>query len=318
MAKSDKPPKINSAQEENSLLETPKSLNNFASKIKSISKTKFPGHLSSIYKSPEKLFFRGTVPRAEKYITVVGPRTPSNYAKQICKEIIEELADYSVCIVSGLAYGIDAVAHATALENNIPCIAFPGSGIEDSILYPRHNFNLAQSIINRGGALMCQWPTSTRAAIWTFPARNRLMSGIADAVIIIEASSKSGTLITARYALDEGRDVFVVPADITRHESRGSNYLMQHGAHPIISIDEVPQLLGFKNIEVNNKSEKNNHSNKQLPLNQKKIIEALKSEMTTTELFISTKLPTSQIISELQDLEIKNLVERNGSYWKRT
>jgi DNA processing protein len=284
--------------------------------IREIKKANFPGYLNNIYKAPEKLFYRGTVPRAEKYITIVGPRKPSNYAKQVCKEIVEELADFSVCIVSGLAYGIDAVAHATALECNIPCIAFPGSGIEDSVLYPQYNFNLAQSILERGGALMCQWPTSTRAAPWTFPSRNRLMAGIADAVIIIEASDKSGTLITARYALDEGRNVFVVPADITRLEALGSNSLIQMGAHPIIQIKEIPELLGFKNLK-SYEEDTFNSSYDELSAEQETIIRNLQSEMTTTEISLATKLSVSQIISELQELEIQNLVNRNGSYWQR-
>jgi len=280
------------------------------SSIKEVQKSDFPGYLKNIYKPPPKLFFRGSIPVAEKYITIVGPRKPSNYAKQVCRDIVESLRDYPICIVSGLAYGIDAVAHATAIECNISCIAFPGSGIEDLVLYPQYNFDLAQSILEHGGALMCQWPTSTRAAPWTFPSRNRLMAGIADAVIIIEASDKSGTLITARYALDEGRDVFVVPADITRLEAYGSNSLIQMGAHPIISVDNIPELLGLYYPELDAIEVVSN-------VQENTILKNLQSEMTSTQISEATNLSISKIISELQELEIQGLIERAGPYWRR-
>lgn len=208
-----------------------------------------PGLLGNIYKPPTSLNYRGDlswISNISMFITIVGPRKPSAYAKKICVEVVQSMKDLPVCIVSGLAYGIDCLAHRTALENNIRCIAFPGSGIEDDSIYPRGNLRLAKEIISKGGALMCEWPTSMHPAPWTFVARNRLMAGISHATIIVEAGEKSGTLITARYALEEGRDIYVVPGDTTRPKSYGSNSLLDQGAHIILNVEDLLIKLGLK------------------------------------------------------------------------
>ena len=308
-----------------------KSLQKSNIEIIKVSIKSMPGHLKNIYKPPPTLYIRKRIdveiPAREKYITIVGPRKSSVYARNVCEQIIESLRDYSVCIVSGLAYGIDAIAHTHALKNNIACIAFPGSGIEDSVLYPKHNYSLAHDILKSGGALMCEWNTSLCAATWTFPARNRLMAGIADAVIIIEAGDKSGTLITTRYALAEGRDVFVVPADITRAEAKGSNRLIQEGAHPITSTDELPELLKLQPLENKKTSSsvsilaKENSSqgtfSNTLGAFSQKILTALSSPKNTSQLSTELQHGVSEVLAHLQDLELDDLVIRDGSLWLR-
>lgn len=268
-----------------------------------------PGLLPHIYKKPPLLYVRGTIPLLPpegKYITIIGPRKPSSYAYNICTHIIASLKGLPVCIVSGLAYGIDAHAHSEAIKNNIPCIAFPGSGIDDAILYPRSNIRLAHTILERGGALLCEWEPSLRAAPWTFIARNRLMAGISHSTIIIEAGEKSGTLITARFALTEGRDVFVVPADITRTEARGSNTLIQQGAHPITCIDDIPLLLGFT-------QEKEKTNDPSLSLEAITIIKLLSDPHTISEIHSLTNIPISTLIPIIQELELDGKIIRKGS-----
>lgn len=207
----------------------------------------FPKNLRNIPDPPKKLFIKGVLPNPENYtyLCIVGSRNYSPYGHEACKKIIEGLAGYPIVIVSGLALGIDALAHETALAHNLPTVALPGSGLDDKVLYPARNFSLAQKILHNGGALVSELSPATEGAPWTFPRRNRIMAGISDAILIIEAREKSGTKITARLALDYGRDVYVIPGSIFSSNSAGTNSLIREGAMPITSSEELLEALGF-------------------------------------------------------------------------
>jgi DNA processing protein len=195
---------------------------------------------------PEELWIEGNLPQNENVLlTVVGSRKYTSYGRDACRKIIEGLKGYPITIVSGLAIGMDTIAHESALKNGIQTIAFPGSGLSNESLYPRSNWQLANEIVKSGGALVSELSPDTKSAIWTFPKRNRLMAAISDAVLIIEAEEKSGTLITARLALDYNKDVFVVPGSIFSPNSIGTNKLIRDGAYPILSSEDLLYALGF-------------------------------------------------------------------------
>lgn len=215
--------------------------------IKTISKEDLPKQLLEIPQPPKGLTYVGTFPPREHIcLTIVGSRKFTRYGKDVCEALIEGLKGYPITIVSGLALGIDTLVHETALKHGINTVAFPGSGLHPNVLYPRSNYHLAQKIVESGGCLISEFPEMTRAAIWTFPSRNRLMAGISKAVLIIEAEEKSGTLITARMALDYNRDVLVVPGSIFSSTSKGTHMLLKHGATPIASSDDILEALGFE------------------------------------------------------------------------
>jgi DNA processing protein len=215
--------------------------------VHTISKEDLPKQLLEIPQPPKALSYVGVLPPKEHiYLTIVGSRKFTRYGKDACEALIAGLKGYPITIVSGLALGIDTIVHEVALKHEINTIAFPGSGLHPTVLYPRSNYALAQKIVDNGGCLISEFPEMTRAALWTFPSRNRLMAGISKAVLIIEAEEKSGTLITARMALDYNRDVLVVPGSIFSPSSKGTHMLLKHGATPIASSDDILEALGFE------------------------------------------------------------------------
>lgn len=216
--------------------------------IRSIGPNEFPGLLSHTPKLPDFLRVRGTLPPStHTYITVVGSRKHTDYGKEACETLIRGLAGLPVVIVSGLALGIDSIVHRTALDMGLLTIAVPGSGLDDSVLYPATHINLAHEILGRGGTLLSPFPDTTIAAPWTFPTRNGIMAGISHATLVIEAESKSGTLITSRHATDLSRNVLAVPGSIFSRQSDGPNQLIREGAEPITSASELREALGFSN-----------------------------------------------------------------------
>lgn len=197
---------------------------------------------------PPKIFhIRGDLKRTHKtrFITIVGSRNYTSYGKHVCESLVQGLAGYPVTIVSGLAIGIDSIAHRAALDVGLPTIAFPGSGLDWNVLHPAQHRTLAKEILEAGGALVSEFPNNTRGAIWTFPRRNRIKAGISDMVIVIEAAEKSGTLITARLGTEYNKIVGAVPGPITSPNSKGTNWLIRLGATPITDVSDILQELGF-------------------------------------------------------------------------
>lgn len=210
-----------------------------------------PEKLKEISDPPKKLYIEGELPTDPnlKYLAVVGSRNFTTYGQLACQHIIDGLAGYPIVIVSGLALGIDAIAHESALRNGLLTIAMPGSGIAEKVISPRTNFLLSREILKKGGCIISELEPEMIGANWTFPRRNRLMAGLCDAVLLIEAKEKSGTLITARLAMEYNRDVLVVPGEIFSATSKGTNELIKNGAHPCLSAKEVLEMLGFKEQE---------------------------------------------------------------------
>ncbi len=217
--------------------------------IETLSAESFPILLSEITDPPEKLYVKGEFPVAEKYLTVVGTRKPSSYGADAVRTLLAGLRGLPVTIVSGLALGTDALAHQAALENNIPTIAVPGSGLSDKVLYPAANRELAKRILQAGGCLLSEFEPNFKATDFSFPQRNRIMAGLSHATLVIEAQLKSGTLITSKFATQYNRDILAVPGSIFSTLSEGPHMLIRLGATPITTGEELRAALGFENTK---------------------------------------------------------------------
>lgn len=267
----------------------------------------FPPQLLEISEPPKKLYIKGTMPAPDAvYLAVVGSRKYSSYGKQAAEKIIKDLAGTGIVIVSGLALGIDAIAHRAALDAGLTTVAFPGSGLNDSALYPAVNYNLAKKIISEGGALLSEFEPNFRATTYSFPQRNRLMAGISRGALIIEAEELSGTLITARLATEYNRDVFVVPGSIFSPQSRGVHMLLKLGAIPVTTGSDILEhwnLACGSNVKSSMSNILNNCSD-----TEKKVIELLNEPLVKDELIRALEIPIHKAQALISAMEIKGLI----------
>ncbi|MCI0532965.1 DNA-processing protein DprA, partial [bacterium] len=234
-------------------------------------------------------------------LCVVGSRQCSDYGKRAAERLISSLRGRDVAILSGLAYGIDAVAHRTALEAGLKTIAVPGSGLNPSVIYPSAHRVIAEKIVEAGGALLSEYEPDFKATPWSFPQRNRIMAGLSRSVLIVEASEKSGSLITARLAMDYNRDVYAVPGHIFSKTAAGTNKLIKDGATPVISAEEFLIDLGFAPDE---------KIDEKLDLSPAEsiIYEMLAEPLSRDDLADRAKIPIAELNILLSSLELKGSV----------
>lgn len=198
--------------------------------------------VSNIAKPPKILDIMGILPETRiPSVAIIGTRKPTPYGREVGHKFAYELAQKGVVIISGLALGTDAIAHRGALEAGGTTLAVLGNGLGH--IYPSSHKDLARNIIEKGGALISEYPPETLARPYHFLQRNRIVSGLSDAIIITEAAAKSGTLNTAAHALEQGKEVFVVPGNITSPLSRGCNALLKQGAHPVMCAEDVLEII---------------------------------------------------------------------------
>jgi DNA processing protein len=203
----------------------------------------YPQQLKHIQGPPACLFVKGEIRKSDYFsVAIVGTRRPSHYGRATTEKIASELASMGLTIISGLARGIDGIAHRASLHAYGRTLAVLGSGIDQ--IYPAEHRQLANRIYE-SGALISEYPPGVAPEGHHFPARNRIIAGLALGVIVIEAAERSGALITAEFAADQGKDVFALPGDISRMTSRGTNRLIQDGAHPLLSASEVVEVLNL-------------------------------------------------------------------------
>ncbi|MEK7612828.1 MAG: DNA-processing protein DprA [Patescibacteria group bacterium] len=270
----------------------------------------FPALLKEIPDAPKRLFVRGTMPPPEyTMLCVVGSRRTSLYGRRMCASLIAGLAKYPVAIVSGLALGIDGEAHKAALDVGLPTVACLPSSCDEESIYPVANRPLAQRILARGGALLSENKPPWKAAIYNFPERNRIMAGMSKATLIIEAGEKSGTLITARLALDYNRELLAIPHELGRETGAGVNRLIREGATLVRNADDILQVLGLKPLE--------NPSQAPLPTDltesELKVLHALSESLVRDELIERSELSAQETNIALSSLLIRGLiVERLG------
>ena len=210
----------------------------------------FPPLLKEIPDKPKLLYVRGTMPpKDHKMLCVVGSRATSLYGRRGCQQLIAGLAGDPVAIISGMALGIDSEAHKAAMDVGLHTVAVLPSSLDDASIYPSTNKPIAQRILARGGALLSEDKGPHKAAIYDFPKRNRISAGMSQAALIIEAGEKSGTLITARLALDYNREVLAIPHELGRETGAGVNRLIREGATLIRTADDILQVLGIKPLD---------------------------------------------------------------------
>ena len=269
----------------------------------------FPPLLREIPDAPKQLSIRGTLPGPDYvYLCVVGSRRTTQYGSRVLSQLIAGLTHHPVAVVSGLAWGTDANAHRAALEVGLPTIAVMPSGLNDEVMYPTMNRPLAKQILKSGGALISENPANFVAMLHSFPQRNRIAAGMSTAALIVEAGEKSGTLITARLALDYNREVLVVPHELGHATGLGCNTLIHEGATLVRDSDDILEALGFKPSEPTQQT---------LPTDltdaEAAILEALDYAMVRDELLEEAGLSAQEASIALSSLLIRGLIaERLG------
>ena len=261
----------------------------------------YPALLKQIPDSPYLIYMKGNLDCLSlPMIAVVGSRKLTEYGNQATRTFARDLANNGICVVSGLAFGIDASAHRGALDAKGKTIAVLGNSLDAESIYPRSNFQLAQDIIENDGLLISEFPIKTQAANWTFPARNRIMAGMSLGTLVIEAALESGSLITANLALDYNREVFAVPGPIFSPQSAGTHLLIKSGAKLASCANDV---LSELQIEQNIKpSVEKMHL--ELTEEEKNILSVLSHEkMYIDRITKLTKLETATVSGTLAMLE---------------
>ncbi|MBN2087217.1 DNA-processing protein DprA [Candidatus Peregrinibacteria bacterium] len=279
----------------------------FGIRLLSISDDSYPQCLKNIADPPPFLFVRGHIPQLHKSIGVVGTRAITSYGYMITDRLTSDLTQNGFVIVSGLALGVDSCAHESCLKNGGKTIAVLGSGVD--LIYPSSNSNLADHIIKQGGAIVSEYPISSPAIPHHFPERNRIISGLSRGVLVTEGGIKSGALITARLALEQGRDVFAVPNNITKVSLSGTNHLIRRSEAKLVEI--VDHILEEYQME---------------PAQQQMIFDFSEDENNMLVKLADGGKSMNQLVSEtsicvpklseiLTNLSLKGAVREDGGKW---
>lgn len=267
----------------------------------------YPSLLRQIDQPPPVLYIKGEyLPEDELAVAVVGTRRVSAYGKQVAEELAAFLARNQVTVVSGLARGTDAVAHQSALREGGRTLAVLGCGVD--LIYPPEHVKLAEEI-TANGALISDYPPGTPPESSNFPPRNRIISGLSLATIVIEAGETSGALITASFAADQGREVLAVPGNIHSPNSKGVNRLIQSGARPLLNPADVLEALNIQQINTRRIARKVLPSDE----TEAKLLQIMGNEnLTADEISFLSGLPIDKISACLIMMELKGLVKNNG------
>jgi len=262
----------------------------------------FPANLRELAHMPPVLFIRGEVKEADSVaVAIVGTRMASNYGRQVAEKLGADLARNGVSVVSGLARGIDSYAHKGALSAGGRTLAVLGCGVD--VYYPPENRRLQDEIAEKG-AVISEFPLGTEPLAMNFPKRNRIVSGLSRGVVAVEAGEKSGVLNTVAWAVDQGRDVYVVPGNVTARQSIGTNRLLRDGARPVMSAEDILRELGVA-------AGRAERANVEVAEEEKPVLELLTSEpMHVDDIGEELGMPMASLLSVLLQLELKGLVRQ--------
>ncbi len=273
----------------------------------------YPYLLKQIKDPPEKLYFRGdwNTDIFTKTLSVVGSRRMTRYVETIATELVTVIAKAGITVISGFMYGIDAQAHAAALETGGLTIAVMPCGIDK--IHPEYQVDLHTRIIRRGGLVVSEYPGDTPPALWTYPRRNRIIAGLSPVLLVVEAGLKSGALITARIAKNCNKKVFAVPGPLTSSVSRGTALLIKQGASILTSVDDILSEYGECTAGKPHSEKKSSGLNE----SQRKIVNLLSIEpMGIDEITRAVEKPTSEIGADLTILCLKKLLTlKEGKYY---
>lgn len=263
----------------------------------------YPKGLLNIEKKPAVLYYIGNLPRADvPAVAMVGARACSGYGRRFARKISKELSDEGVQVISGMARGIDTQSQQGALEGATPTFAILGCGVD--VCYPEENQKLYESILEQGGGIISEYPPGDQPLPWHFPQRNRIISGLSDVIVIVEAKQKSGSLITVEWALEQGKDVMAFPGRLDDPLSEGCNRLIKAGAGIVTGVEDILEVLQWE-WKCGGRVEKS------LDSDLEKIWQSLGSEMKTLEEIVNdTKLEYEVVLAGLIRLQMREYVEQ--------
>ncbi len=282
--------------------------------IRELERSEWPAQLLEIPQPPKRLWVRGALPPAgHKLLTVVGSRAMTRYGQEACEKLIIGLAGYPVSIVSGLALGVDTCAHKAALAAGLHTLVVPGSGLDDDVLYPRSNRAFAKEILKAGGGLISEYSPETMSRVHFFPERNRLMVGIADAVLVVEAGPKSGTLITARLASEYNRDLLCIPHRIGDPHAFGPHLFIRLGAALVSDPLHILEALHIPPRE----GASTGVAPSDLEDAELVIWDMLEEPKTRDEILRAASGGAGEILTALVALELRGLVKEEFGAWHK-
>lgn len=281
--------------------------------VRELGRAELPPKLREIPQPPERLWIRGNLPPdGTKLLTVVGSRALSPYGRGACEKLISGLTGYPISIVSGLALGADACAHRAALSAGLHTIGIPGSGLDDSVIGPRTNLGLAHDILKAGGALISEHEPRYIAHAYDFPSRNRIMVGMSDAVLVVEAGQKSGTLITARLATEYNRDLLCIPHHINDPHAFGPHLFIRLGAILVSEPLHILEALGIAPRTGGAQAAPTDLEETELL-----IWTMLKEPMTRDEIVRRAGVQAGEALTALVALELRGLIKEEFGAWNR-
>lgn len=268
----------------------------------------YPKILRKITNPPKVLYEKGEIKNNEFCFAIVGTRRCSPYGKQATLEIAGGLADAGLTIVSGLAPGIDTSAHKAVIERGKRTVAVLGTGLDEKSIYPKENIGLARKIVEIGGCLISEYPPGTPGSRFSFPQRNRIISGLSVGVLVVEAKEKSGALITAQFAFFQKRKVFALPGSIYSLNSKGSHYLIKKGAKLVENANDILKELNLPALKLKNGDKKGGENPE-----ENLILDVLKEgSLYIDKIIEKTKLNAQIVASTLTVLEIKEKIRNLG------
>ncbi len=276
----------------------------------SIEDENYPKRLKEIKGAPEVLYYRGKIIAKEPCFGIVGTRMCSSYGKQAALEIAGDLSEAGLTIVSGFAQGIDTAAHSGVLEREKRTIAVLGTGLDEKTIYPQSNLKLVEKVLEKNGLLISEYPSGTPGSKFSFPNRNRIISGLSLGILVVEAKEKSGALITAEWARKQGRKVFALPGSIYSQNSKGCHFLIKRGAKLVENAKDILKELNLDTglFKLNNKKEIKGENEA-----EKLVLVALSQQALYIDKIIErTELGPAKVASTLSNLEIQNKVRNLG------
>jgi DNA processing protein len=268
----------------------------------------YPKRLLNCYDSPTLLFYKGSADlNTSKVLAIVGTRSNTDYGKLFTEKLVKDLSDQNILVVSGLAHGIDAIAHKSALKNNLLTVGIVGHGLDK--VYPSENTNLAKEMVKEGGGILSEFFSGTKPDKHNFPLRNRVVAGLSDATVVVETNIKGGSMITAKLADAYNRDVFAVPGRTTDKVSSGCNHLIKYNKAILLTdAEELLDVLGWKEKKKEKKQQKELFI--ELSSEEKQIIQLLQEKETVhiDEINLRSGLSSSTAAAAILNLELQNVI----------
>jgi DNA processing protein len=275
-----------------------------------ITDQRYPQRLLNCYDSPTLLYYRGTADlNATKIVAVIGTRNHTEYGKQQTEKLVTTLASHNITVISGLAFGIDGIAHKTAVKNQAPTVGVLAHGLDQ--LYPPEHSNLARDMINNGGGLLTEFRKGTFADRHNFPIRNRIVAGMSDATIVIETGIKGGSMITAELANGYNKDVFAYPGKVTDTKSAGCNYLIKTNKATLLTdAEQLLEYMGWQEAKQTKTVKKQKELFIELSNEEKIIVDLLKQKEQThiDEIHLQSGLSSSAVAAAILNLELQSVI----------